>query len=124
MAMLFCQLSVAVLSFFNVSAVGAQDGAVAPPKLGQPTDFSEVVGVFQIIAAAKPTTVAVEEPLTLTVTISGSAVTTYVPTRDKLRIFPDDVQRDFFVEPVGETENNGSWEFVYRLRPKQLQVKI
>jgi hypothetical protein len=124
MAMLFRRLSMAVWIFFSVSAVGAQDDAAAPPKLGQPSDFSEIVGVFQISAGAKPTTVAVEEPLTLTVTITGSAVAPYVPTRDKLRIFPDDVQRDFFVEPVAETEKSGSWEFVYRLRPKQQHIKL
>jgi hypothetical protein len=114
----------AVLFFFSVSAVGAQDVAVAPPKLGQPSDFSEVVGVFQITAGAMPTTVAVEEPLTLTVTITGSAEPPYVPTRDKLRIFSDEVQRSFFVEPIAESEKNGSWQFVYRLRPKQMQVKL
>jgi len=124
MAMLFRQLSAAVLSFFSVSAVCAQDGTAAPPKLGQPADFSEVVGAFQISADAKPTTVAVEEPLTLTVTITGSAEPPHMPTRDKLRIFPDDVQRDFFVEPVAENENNGSWKFEYRLRPKRMQVRI
>jgi hypothetical protein len=123
-AMLLRQLSTILLSLLSVAALRAQEAAEAPPKLGQPSDFSEIVGAFQITSEAKPTTVAVEEPLTFTVTITGSAVPPYVPTRDKLRIFPDDVQRDFYVEPVAEMEKNGSWEFVYCLRPKRAQVKF
>lgn len=124
MAMQCRQLAMPALFLICVSAVCAQGDAVTPPKLGQPSDFSEVVGTFQIAAAAKPTTIAVEEPLTLTVTITGNAVPPYVPSRDKLRIFPDDVQRDFFVEPVSEAEKTGSWAFVYRLRPKHTRVQL
>ena len=90
----------------------------------QPADFSRIVGVVQIAAVAKPGVVAVDEPLTLTVTITGQAVAPYLPKRDHLRIFPDDVQRDFYIEPVREQSRAGSWEFVYHLRPKHARVQF
>lgn len=102
----------------------AQSPAAEPPRIGQPPDFSQLVGAFQIAAKAEPTTVAVEEPLTLIVTISGEADAPYVPKRDLLRVFPDEMQRDFFVEPAGEQIKQGSWEFIYRLRPKHTRVQF
>lgn len=102
----------------------AQPPAAEPPRIGQPPDFSQLVGTFQIAAKAEPTAVAVEEPLTLIVTISGQADAPYVPKRDLLRVFPDEMQRDFFVEPAGEQIKQGSWEFIYRLRPKHTRVQF
>jgi len=83
-----------------------------------------MVGVFQIKADAKPTTVAIEEPITLTVTITGQAAATHVPKRENLRLFPDDMQRGFFIEPGADQVREGAWEFVYLLRPKNTRVQF
>ena len=47
-------------------SVRAQD-ALAPPAVGQPADFSGAVGTFRLEAKAAPLSVAVEEPIELTV---------------------------------------------------------
>lgn len=101
----------------------AQRDAALPPRLGQPADFSQVVGVFQIAAQVKPAAAAVEEPLTLTVTITGQAQPPHLPNRDRLQLFPDEMQRDFYVEPAGERQRDTTWEFDYRLRAKHAEVK-
>lgn len=108
--------------FVGAVSVCGQSPALEPPRVGQPPDFSQVVGTFQIAAKAQPTAVAVEEPVTLIVSISGKADPPHVPKRDLLRIFPDDMQRDFFVEPLGEKTTPGTWEFTYRLRPKHTRM--
>lgn len=113
-----------VMLVVGADSVRAQTSAVEPPRVGQPPDFSRVVGMFQIAVKAEPTAFAVEEPMNLTVTISGQAVAPHVPKRDRLRIFPEEMQRDFFVEPLGEQVGQGSWEFTYRLRPKHARVQF
>jgi hypothetical protein len=113
-----------LLALLPGRSVRAQAGAIEPPKLGQPADFSHVVGTFRITAEATPVVLAVEEPLTLTVTILGQAAPLYAPQRDRLQLFPDDVERHFFVEPHGEDAKDGSWSFRYRLRPKHVNVKF
>ncbi|MCI0681260.1 MAG: hypothetical protein L0Y71_04080 [Gemmataceae bacterium] len=102
----------------------AEAPTMEPPRIGQPPDFSQVAGTFRIAAQVQPASVAVEEPVMLTVTIRGQAAAPYVPKRDLLRIFPDDMQRDFYVEPAGEQAKQGSWEFTYRLRPKHTRVQF
>src|SRR5262245_40260511 len=106
--------------FFCAITVRAQEAGDLPPKLGQPADFSGVVGTFQSRAEAKPKTVAIEEPITLTITITGRAVAPHTPKRENLRLFPEGTLRDFFIEPAGEQRADGAWIFVYRLRPRHL----
>lgn len=114
----------APLLFLSAVTVRAQDAGNMPPKLGQPADFSGLVGTFQIRAEAKPAKVAVEEPITLTVTITGRAVAPHVPKRDNLRLFPGGTERDFFIEPGDEREADGAWEFTFHLRPKHARVQF
>jgi hypothetical protein len=102
----------------------AQPAAVEPPKVGQPADFSQIVGVFRMTMDAAPTAVAVEQPLRLTITITGQAQAPYIPTRERLRLFPDEMQRDFFIEPISEQAKTDAWQFVYDLRPKHLRVQF
>ncbi|MBI3407777.1 MAG: BatD family protein [Planctomycetes bacterium] len=103
----------------------AQD-ADAPPAAAPP-DFSHVAGQFRLSSSAAPTKVAVEEPITIKVQISGQASTNYRPQRENLRIFPNDLETSFYVEPVPEQDrlqpDRDVWEFVYRLRPKSAEVK-
>jgi hypothetical protein len=115
-----------ILVLFGVTARGGdpQSATVEPPKLGQPADFSQIVGALQIATRAFPTTVALEEPTTLTVTITGQAFFPYVPKRSSLRIFPAGMDRDFYVESVSEKNLDGAWEFVFHLRPKHERVTL
>jgi len=107
-----------------LSAVAPARGqAIAPPAVGQPTDFSNVVGVFTLAAEATPTSVAVEEPVELLVTITGQAVAPHVPQRAHLKLFPAGVERQFFIEPLAEQAGPGEWRFRYRLRPKSVDVR-
>jgi hypothetical protein len=66
--------------------------------------------------------VTVGQPITLRVRILGKGPSEYAPRRDKLHLFPDDWDRDFFVEPVPAEDRiepqQGTYDFVYRLRPK------
>ena len=106
--------------------VGAQNAEVEVPPVSRP-NFSQVVGdKFQMTSTAAPTEVYIEEPITLHVRISGQALQKYRPERMNLRIFPEDVAEDFYVEAVGDQDNyepgKGLWEFVYRLRPKHEKV--
>jgi hypothetical protein len=54
--------------------------------------------------------------------ITGQGPAAYQPQRDRLRILPPKLYEDFYVEQVpAEDQANpsaGTWDFVYRLRPK------
>jgi hypothetical protein len=110
------------------AAAGAGDPN-EPPAVDQPDDFSGAVGVYSIRFRATPTEVAVEDPITLTVIITGTGPGKYLPGRAKLRLFPPEMDKDFFVQPLPEEDRHlaglweGVWEFVYRLRPKHAGVK-
>src|SRR5262249_39274475 len=87
-----------------------------------PANFSGAVGTYTISCRAEPTEVLVEDPLTLTVRITGSGPEKYLPKRLKLDQLAEDVEQDYFVEDVPEQDRRlpaeNAWEFVYRLRPK------
>jgi hypothetical protein len=112
----------------TLAPAGADDPN-APPALDQPDDFSGAVGVYSISFGATPTEVAVEDPITLTVRITGTGPGKYLPDRAKLRLFPPEMAKEFFIEPRPEEDRHraglweGVWEFVYRLRPKHVGVK-
>jgi hypothetical protein len=99
----------------------------AQPARGRPPQYSGAVGRYSLQATAAPTTLHVEEPTTLRVTISAEGPQPTPPQRPALRLFPAEWDKDFYVEEVpGEDRSNprkGSWEFVYRLRPKHEQVQ-
>ncbi len=112
----------ALVMFTLASAARADDGlpSAVPPH------FSQIVGKYAISAAAAPTEVRVEQPITLKVQITGQGPVNQQPQRQRLRIFPEDIADDFFVEDVPEQDQaqpgEGVWEFVYRLRPKHETV--
>lgn len=112
-------LPVALLSFLLGPPLLAQD----PPLAGRPAQFSDIVGTYTIQAAAAPTTVPVEEPIALRVTIAGNGPAKYRPERQRLKLFPESWARDFYIEAVPAADRvvpeAGSWEFVYRLRPRR-----
>lgn len=98
-----------------------------PPLTGRPSNFSHIVGRYFIKAEAQPTEVFVEEPITLRVRIVGQGSPRFQPQRKNLHLFPDEVEENFFVEPVADQDrvlpDDNTWEFVYRLRPKTADVR-
>src|SRR4051794_139055 len=102
----------------------AASAQVQPPLVGQPEDFSGAGGTYTIRRSAAPTEVMIEEPLLLTVAITGAGPSGQQPRRDLLKLFPPDVEEDFFIEPLAEKDRylpkDKTWEFLYRLRPKRL----
>jgi hypothetical protein len=97
------------------------------PARGRPPEFSGAVGQFTLKATAAPTAVHVEDPITLRVTITAQGSPPMPPQRAQLRLFPPDWDRDFYTEEVrGEDRSQpgkGTWEFVYRLRPRHERVQ-
>jgi hypothetical protein len=95
-----------------------------PPLRGRPENFSGLVGLYTIAVTATPHEVCVEDPILLTVQIEGRGPTE--PERRKLRLFPSEIADNFYVENVPEedTKTEKSWSFVYRLRPKNIEVEL
>jgi hypothetical protein len=121
----------------TAASAGAGDDLETRLQVGRPANFSGAVGVYWISYAAAPTKVAVEDSVTLTVRITGSGPKGHLPERSRLRLFPAEVARDFYVEDVPDKdrvtavpekdrhhpEETQAWEFTYRLKPKHLKVK-
>jgi hypothetical protein len=97
-----------------------------PPAAGRPEDFSQVVGAYRISSRATPTELCAEDPLLLTVVITGSGPAAYQPRRQHLRLFPASLARDFFIKPLPAKDRHmvpaKTWEFSYELRPKRAGV--
>jgi hypothetical protein len=113
------------LLFFLVAAgpLRAADPAGSePPAVGRPDDFSQVVGSYRLTATAAPTRLRVEDPLLLTVRITGSGPKAYQPQRRHLRLFPPGTDKDFYLKPLPDKDRHlaaeRTWEFAFELRPK------
>jgi hypothetical protein len=96
------------------------------PLVGRPDfPFSEASGRFRVKARAEPTTLAVEKPLTLTLTVTAGPVYS-PPRRIDLRELPT-VAEAFYVEDPDDGEarqtDPQTWEFVYRLKPRTTDVR-
>jgi hypothetical protein len=105
----------------NPIIVRAQSTQISIPAV-TPLNFSQIAGKYDISSSAAPTQVHVEEPITLTVRITGKGPAGYRPERKDLKIFPDDLADAFYAEAAPDQDKHlpekGLWEFVYRLRPK------
>ena len=112
----------AAVSLWFHSEASAQE----PPLANRPAQFSRIVGSYTIEVRATPVEVPVEEPITLHVTIAGKGLAQFQPDRKYLQLFPESWSRDFYVEPVPDEDRaspeDGTWDFVYRLRPKHQKV--
>ena len=104
----------------------AQSLTSEPPIAGRPADFSGIVGQYEIQASAAPTHVAVEQPITVRIRITGQGPAKYEPKRETLRIFPDSWEKHFYVEESRDehlmARGDNTWTFVYRLRPKHAKI--
>jgi hypothetical protein len=118
-------------ALFLLLAVGsapAQAPDFEAPLIGRPSQFSRLVGRrFSIETTLEPATTIVEDPVTLRVVIKGDVLAGEEPTRKHLRIFPDDFAASFFVEPRPDDDKlnpaDKTWEFVWKLRPKSIDVR-
>lgn len=99
----------------------------APPLAGQPEDFSGAVGRFQVSMRATPTELRADDPLTLTIRITALSPVAQPPARPNLRRLPTFSNRFHIEQPMGDQPdralpNQRTWEFDYRLRPKNTSV--
>jgi hypothetical protein len=95
-----------------------------PPATGHPEGFTGAVGTFRIEAAAEPTSVQVEDPLVLTLTITSSSPATKPPGRLKLHEHKQ-LDQDFEIDDLSDQDgkpDDRTWTFSYRLRPRHLQA--
>jgi hypothetical protein len=99
--------------------------AAEPPVEGRPPDFSGAVGKYHIKATAEPTTLRAEDPLLLTLTVTGSADNGQPPRRPNLRSL-ERLNDLFQIENNPEEDDrpdDGTWRFSYRLRPRSERVQ-
>jgi hypothetical protein len=99
-------------------------GAAEPPIVGRPVDFSGAIGgPFIVQWIAEPTELIAEEPLTLTLRVTGPGRLAEIPrpALGKLESF-----KSFAVEDVDDRVVAGDSprrEFRYRVRPRSADVK-
>jgi hypothetical protein len=113
-------------------SAGAQESGVPPPDVGQPDNFSHLIGRYRITASAAPRDVFVEEAIILTVTIQWTVVNRplpnkdYLPSRKHLKIFPDEMTNDFYIGDLPKQDSYDAkkriWTFHYQLLPKNEKV--
>jgi hypothetical protein len=124
-AMIGCVFLAATVASSS-SILCAQTPSIDPPLAGRPAHFSNIVGAYTIRVSAEPIDVPVEEPIVLRVTITGRGPAKYQPDRKQLKLFPDTWSRDYYVEPVPDEDRllpeEGTWVFMYRLRPKHQRI--
>jgi hypothetical protein len=118
-----CRIIVWALMIFNFGVT--RQSAVAqeePPVAGQPVNFSGAIGSFEVTTRASPTQVLAEEPILLTLRISGTGNLAKIP-RPQLDRLPR-WQRSFQVRNAGERFLPGKMvrEFDYHLRPRTPEV--
>jgi hypothetical protein len=95
-----------------------------PPETGHPPSFTGAVGTFRMKAEARPRKVRVENPLILTLIITGKGRVTKPPGRPRLRESPK-LTADFQIDDLSSQDaqpDERTWTFSYRLRPRQLQA--
>jgi hypothetical protein len=97
-----------------------------PPVVGQPPHFNGAVGRFRVTTATDRTKLQAEDPLTYTVRITADGKVKQPPQRPPLADFPDFAD-NFYLEDAGPPEgthpDEQNWEFAYRLKPKNTDVK-
>jgi hypothetical protein len=106
-----------------VWALAGADADVQPPVAHQPPNFTGAVGNYRIAMRATPTEVQAEDPILLTVTITGSGRLDTV-VRPDLRKLPQ-FAKQFHIEdgPQRDLPKTNAREFDYRLRPRSPAVK-
>src|SRR5438034_11122172 len=115
-------LFVGLMPFAALRPCQAAD--VEPPVAGRPGNYSGAIGShFRVQMHATPTQLQAEDPLTLTVRISGSGNVQQLQRPDLLRL-PRFAQR-FHIDNLSDRylPTEQIREFDYRLRPRSSAVK-
>jgi hypothetical protein len=91
--------------------------------VNRPPNFSGAIGMYRITMRAEPTELQAEEPLVLTVRITGTGPVAKLQRPD-LRQLPK-FAKEFHVENLGERDllAESAREFTYRLRPSSAEVR-
>jgi hypothetical protein len=118
-----------VLLLALAGAVEANSATNEIPIVGRPAEppFSEASGRFEVSARAVPTAVAIEAPLTLTITVRAVGPWHHPPRPIDLKQVPT-FNADFYIEDVADRPPLAagaapqSWELVYRLKPRRGDV--
>jgi hypothetical protein len=97
-----------------------------PPLRNRPAHFSDAVGVFHVATEAKPTTLAPDQTLTLTVRVTPAGPVAQPPRRPNLKELPTFAEH-FYVENLPGPDDDSpadrtAWEFAYRLKPRDATV--
>jgi hypothetical protein len=118
----------AVIAFLALLALTSAGPAAddEPPIVGQPDFFNGAVGRFRAAASADKVKLQAEDPLTYTVRVTAEGKAKHPPRRPPLADFPGFAD-GFYIEDVGPAEGRQperqTWEFAYRLKPKNTAVK-
>lgn len=101
----------------------ANDQVVEPPLIGRPRFFSGAVGTYRVSMRADPMELEAEDPLTLTVRITGTGSLDRLP-RPNLRLLPA-FEKNFHIEDLQDRSipAEKSREFDFMLRPRTAAVK-
>jgi hypothetical protein len=102
------------------------DSTTDIPLVGRPDfPFSEASGSFKVKMRAAPTKLAAEDRLTLTLTVAANGQVYLPPQRIDLRQLPAFAE-NFHIEETEAAPRQtdlGTWEFVYRIRPRSTAVR-
>jgi hypothetical protein len=123
--------SMSFSTFLLGSGTGrAQDEPGEPAVAGRPADYSGLVGSYQVATSANPTELSLDDPVTLTVTLTaatGSAPAPGTePRRANLRAYTKSLANDFYLQdlPDAGPQHVGvqTWSFSCRLKLKRAGV--
>jgi hypothetical protein len=98
-------------------------GEVEPPLVGRPAHFSGAVGSYRVTMRAEPTELEAEDPLTLTVRLTGSGPLEQLARPDLRK--QAKFARQFEIENLKDRylPDERAREFDYRLRPRSPAVR-
>jgi hypothetical protein len=108
-------------------ATAADEDTDEIPVVGRPSDlpFSGASGRFTFTAAADPTSLPVESPLTLTLTVRATGPVRHAPERIDLRQLPEVDEAFYIADPAKGVRHpdERTWEYLYQLRPRRTDVR-
>jgi hypothetical protein len=97
-----------------------------PPIVGQPDHFNGAVGRFQIAATVDRIKLQAEDPLVYSLHVTAEGRVKQPPQRPNLAEFAG-FAPSFYIEDfgpaAGKKVDDHTWEFSYRLKPKNTDVK-
>lgn len=116
----------AIASTRNISAAATVEGIEvrALPEEGRPASFTGAVGNFAIKASARPTSVAVGDPVTLTVDITDLSGSADMDAIQPPALGPDSMGADFRIPsaPLAGTVNGNTKTFTQTVRPTRAGI--